>query len=231
MRLKNLVIKLFFSNLLFLVFINGYSQEDSPEKFTTGADFYSSYIFRGTKYGDGPVVQPVIKFVSGSFTAGGWGSFDFHNYQEADIFFSFALPAGFSIGMTDYYYPGLNYFDFTKATGSHAFEINSGFSKGGLSLGVNYILNKAGSAGSEGNDIYLEAKYSFESFYILAGAGNGWYSTDFSNGSDKFTICNLGLGTSRTIKVTDSFNIPVNGQVILNPDRKQMYIVVGFTLQ
>jgi hypothetical protein len=215
---------LLFSNSLF-------AQETVNHQFTVGTDFYSSYIFRGTKFGTGPAIQPVMKFISGSFTSGVWGSFDFHNYQEADIFFSFALPAGFSAGMTDYYFPGLDYFDFTRATGSHAFEINSGFSKGGLSLGANYILNRAGNAGSKGNDIYLEAKYSFEMFYIYAGAGNGWYSKDFSDGSDRFTLCNLGLGTSKTIKVTDSFNIPVNGQVILNPDRKQMYIVVGFTLQ
>ena len=165
------------------------------------------------------------------FTAGGWGSFDFHNYQEVDLFFSFALPAGFSVGMTDYYYPGLNYFDFTKATGSHAFEINTGFSKGGLCLGANYILNTSGNAGSKGNDIYLEAKYSFKEFYIIAGAGNGWHSTDFSDGSDKFAFCNLGLGTLRTIKMTDSFSIPVTGQVVINPDREQMCLVVGFTLQ
>jgi hypothetical protein len=171
-----------------------------------------------------------VKFVSGSFTIGGWGSFDFHNYQEADLFVSFALPAGFSVGVTDYYYPNFDYFDFTKATGSHAFEINTGFSKGGLSLSANYILNTAGSAGSKGNDIYLEAKYSFREFYIFAGAGNGWHSTDFSDGSDKFAFCNLGLGTLRNIKVTETFKIPVTGQIIFNPDREQMFIVVGFTL-
>jgi hypothetical protein len=215
----------------FLFSIPSYSQETVNRQFTVGTDFYTSYIFRGTKFGSGPVVQPVMKFVSGSFTVGAWGSFDFHNYQEADIFFSFSLPAGFSVGLTDYYFPGFDYFDYTKASGSHAFEINTGFSKGGLSLGANFILNKAGSAGSMGNDIYLEAKYSFESFYLLAGAGNGWFSSDYSDGSDKFVFCNLGLGTSKTIKVTDSFNIPVNGQLIINPDRKQMYIVVGFTLQ
>jgi hypothetical protein len=208
-----------------------YSQDTLNHPFTTGADFYSSYIFRGTKFGSGPVVQPVLKFVTGSFSAGAWGSFDFHNYQEADIFFSFALPAGFSMGMTDYYFPGLDYFDYSKATGSHAFEINTGFSTGGLNIGANYILNKAGNAGSEGDDIYLEAKYSFKSFYVIAGAGNGWHSANLSDGSDKFAICNMGIGTLRTIKVTDSFNIPVNGQVIVNPDKKQMYVVIGFTLQ
>lgn len=217
--------------LLFIFSIPLLSQETENNQFTAGADFYSSYIFRGTKFGNGPVVQPVLKFVSGTFTAGAWGSFDFHNYQETDIYFTFTLPLGFSIGMTDYYFPDLDYFDFSKATGSHAFEINSGFSTGGLTLGANYILNKAGSAGSDGNDIYLEAKYSFESFYILAGAGDGWYSTNFDDGSDKFTFCNIGLGTSRIIKVTDSFNIPVNGLVIFNPDKKQISVVAGFTLQ
>jgi hypothetical protein len=206
------------------------SQDTLSHPFTMGADINSAYIWRGTRYGQGPVIQPVLKFKSGFFTAGAWGSFDFHNYQETDLFVSFALPAGFTIGMTDYYYPGLDYFDYSVETGSHAFEINGGFSKGGLALAANYIINAAGSAGSDGNDIYLEAKYSFRSFFILAGAGDGWHSLNHASGADKFALCNLAIGTSRTIKVTGTFEIPVSGQVVCNPDAHRLYIVIGFTL-
>jgi hypothetical protein len=135
---------------LFIPFISGFSQESEKSNFSAGADFYSSYIWRGTKYGTGPHIQPLVKFNSGFFTAGGWGSFDFSGYQEADLFVSFALPAGFSAGVTDYYYPGLDYFDYSKETGGHAFEINGGFTNGGLALAGNVILNEAGGAGSAG---------------------------------------------------------------------------------
>src|SRR4030066_185695 len=209
---------------------NVLSQEEKPSPFTAGADIYSSYIWRGTKYGEGPALQPVLEFNSGPFTAGAWGSFDFSGYQETDLYFFFSLPAGFTLGMYDYYYPDLDYFDFSKTTGSHAFEINLSFTKGGLSLSANYILNEAGNAGSKGGDKYFEAKYSFDSFNLFIGAGAGWHSTDNFDGSDRFTVCNIGLGTTRTIKLTDSFSIPVTGQLVFNPDIKRLYIVVGFTL-
>jgi len=207
------------------------SQEKSGPEITTGADFYSSYIWRGTQYGTGPSVQPSVKFMAGAFSAGAWGSFDFHGYQETDLWLSLSLPAGFNIGITDYYYPAYDYFDYTDTTGSHAYEVNFGFSKWGLTLSGNYILNKAGNAGSIGGDKYFEAKYSFKSLYLFLGAGDGWHSVDTESGKDRFTICNLGLGVAREIKITDKFSIPVNGQLIFNPDNEKMFIVAGFTLQ
>jgi hypothetical protein len=229
MLLRNLFIRIFCSCIAFFSLAPVFSRDEEKSKFSTGADFYSSYIWRGTKYGIGPAVQPNLKFSSACFTAGVWGSFDFHGYQETDLWFNFSLPAGISLGMADYYYPGLQYFDYSDTTGSHAFEINLSFAKGNFSLGANYILNEAGGAGSAGGDKYFEIKYSFESFSLFMGAGDGWHTTDNSDGSDKFTICNIGLGTSRTIRVTDSFSIPVTGQVVFNPDRERMYIMIGFT--
>lgn len=230
MHLKNLLIKSCLSIVLISIYINGYSQEEGSEKFSTGADIYSSYVWRGTKYGKGPAIQPKLEFKTGPFTAGAWGSFDISGYQETDLYFSFSLPAGIILGMYDYYYPDLDYFEFSDTAGSHAFEINLGFTKGGLSLSANYILNEAGNAGSEGSDKYFEIKYSFDSFNLLVGAGDGWHTVNDPVGRDKFTICNIGLGTSRIIRITDSFSIPVTGQLIYNPDRERMYIVVGFTL-
>ena len=211
--------------VLLMPFLIGYSQETEKSNFSAGADFYSSYIFRGTKYGTGPHVQPLIKFTSDLFTAGGWGSFDFNGYQEADLFFSFNLPAGFTLGMTDYYLADLDYFDFSKFSGSHAYEINGGFTKAGLTLSANCILNEAGGIGSQGGDLYFQGTYYFKYFSLFLGAGNGWHTSD-----NKFNVCNAGLGTSVKIKITESFSIPVIGQVIFNPEREKMYIVVGFTL-
>ena len=207
-----------------------FSQNEKTSPFTSGADFFSSYIFRGTKFGTGPAIQPTIKYSGSSVTLGAWGSVDFSGYQEADLYLSFSLPAGLSLGLTDYYYPGLKYFDYSDTSGSHAFEVNFGFSKGNFSLSANYILNKAGGAASLGGDKYFQAGYSFKYFNIFIGAGDGWHTFNPATGKDKFTVCNLGLGTTKNIKVTDSFRIPVTGQLVFNPDKEQMYLVVGFTL-
>jgi hypothetical protein len=60
--------------------------------------------------------------------------------------------------------------------------------------------------------------------HFFIGAGDGWHIYDPETGKDKFAICNLGLCTSRNIKVIDYFSIPVTGQLIFNPDKEQMFI-------
>jgi hypothetical protein len=198
--------------------------EVSKSKFSAGADLYSNYIWRGTKFGKGPAVQPSVKFTSGGLTLGVWGSYDASGYAETDPYISYSLPFGLSLGVTDYYYPGLKFFETSDTTGSQVFELNSGFTKGGLTLSANYIVNKAGGAGSVGGDTYFQAGYAFSSFNIFAGAGNGWHTSD-----GKFDLCHVGLGTTKEIKLTETFSIPVTGQVILNPDKEQLYVVVGFS--
>lgn len=196
----------------------------SKAGFNVSADVYSNYIWRGTRYGQGPQIQPTLKFEAGGLTLGVWGSFDFNGYSEADPYISYSFPFGLSLGMTDYYYPGLSFFETSKVYGSHAFELNAGYTVKGLSLNANYILNEAGGAGSTGGDVYFQVGYSFSSVNIFAGAGNGWHTSD-----GEFNFCNIGIGAVRTIEITEKFSLPLTGQVVLNPEREQMYLVVGFS--
>lgn len=198
--------------------------EKAVKSFNVGADFYTNYIWRGTKFGQGPSVQPSVKYNQGGLTVGVWGAFDAAGYAEADPYISYAFKSGLSMGVTDYYYPGLDLFDVSDSTGSHAFEANAGFSKGKFSISANYIFNEAGGAASQGGDMYFQIVYTAVNVNLFAGAGNGWHTTD-----GDFNICNLGIGTSKTVEITDKFSIPVTGQVIINPDRKQMYVVAGFS--
>jgi len=220
--------KMFFTGLVAMLICSSIvvqAQETiQKSKFTAGADLYSNYIFRGTKFGKGPSVQPSVKYINGGFTAGVWGAFDASGYAEADPYISFAFPFGLSVGVTDYYYPGLELFDFSEATGSQALEINTGFTKGGLSLSANYILNEAGGAASAGGDMYFQAGYAFPSFSLFAGGGNGWHTKD-----GEFDLCNIGIGTTKEIKLSDSISIPFLGQIIVNPDREQLFVVIGFS--
>jgi len=216
--------------LVFMASTPLYSQDEDSSPFNAGADLYSSYIWRGTKLGTGPAVQPVLEFSSGFFTSGAWGSFDFRGYQEVDIYLSFSLPSGFSVGITDYYSPDLRYFDYSVESGSHAFELNLAFTGERLSFEADYILNEAGGIGSAGSDLYLQAGFSFRYFSLFAGAGNGWLLNDPEADNGKIKLCNLGLEVSRSVKITDTFEIPVLGQLIFNPAREQLFLVIGFTL-
>ncbi len=196
------------------------AQEISP-----GVDLYSTYVWRGVAY-SGPSVQPYVEFSSGGFALGAWGSQGIdgsfvdgsNGFQEMDLYTSYSFDFGLSLGVTDYYYPGTEYFD----EDSHAFELNGGFSSGGLSISGNYIFAGGGSAG---DDVYFELGYSGGGADIFVGGGDGWHSSDTD-----FAIVNIGIGTSKEIQITDSFSLPVSGAVILNPDTEQLYILAGISL-
>lgn len=197
---------------------------DSNAGFDVNMDIYSTYVWRGVKYGQGPHFQPEMVFTAGGFTAGIWGSVDFNGYSEADPYISWTFPFGLSLGLTDYYYPGLPFLNTSVTAGSHAFEMNCNYSAGGLNLSANYIFNEAGGAGSAGSDLYFEAGYSFDKFNIFAGAGNGWHTSD-----GNFNICNIGLGTEKQIEITEKFSLSLAAQVIYNPDMDRLFLVAGIS--
>jgi hypothetical protein len=201
-----------------------WAQEDDFSLWSAGADLVTSFVWRGTRLGSGPHIQPVLEYSKGCFTAGAWGSFDLHDYEEVDLYFSFDFPCGFSIGMQDYYLPGLEYFDFSTTDGSHAFEVNAAYESDRVYLSANYIINEAGGVGSSGSDLYFEGGVSFEYFTVFIGAGSGWHTV---NGS--FNVCNLGLTVPGEIEITDRFSIPVTASLIFNPDSEKLYIVAAFS--
>jgi hypothetical protein len=196
--------------------------EEKASPFTVGADIYSNYIWRGTKFGTGPAFQPTVKFSKSGLTIGVWGSFDAAGYTEVDPYISYTLPFGLSIGMTDYYYPSLG--GAFSADSSNAYELNLGYTTGGLSLSANYILNEAALPASSGKDMYFQAAYAFTNFNITVGAGDGWHTSD-----TEFNVCLVGIGTGKVIKLSDTFSIPVTGQVIYNPDRNLLHVVAGIS--
>jgi hypothetical protein len=223
--------RLFCSILFLILSLNTVAVRGQvSEKFSAGADFCSSFIWRGTRNGSGPAVQPVLEYSNGLLTAGAWGSFDFRGYQEVDLYLEFDFESGLSLGIQDYYSPDLEYFNFSREDGSHAFELNIGFSNDNFYVVANCILNEAGGMGSSGRDLYFETGYSFGQLTLFAGAGNGWLTYDPETGSEKFKICNTGIQVVKTISVTETFDIPVTGQLIFNPDSEQLFLVVSFTL-
>lgn len=224
--LSNGVLSLLMASMIFFPMNINAQDEENSSPFDVGADLVSSYLWRGTKYGTGPAIQPFLSFTAGGFEIGGWGSYCFTGNEaaEADLYLSYGFDFGLSIGLTDYYFPGNNYFDYSTESGSHAFEINLGYEIKGFSLAANWIVNEAGSAGSAGNDLYFEAGYGFKYFGLFAGAGDGWHSSD-----GNFAFCNIGISAEKEIKISDKFSLPVSGALIWNPEREQFHVVVGIS--
>ncbi|MGQ7869407.1 hypothetical protein [Sunxiuqinia sp. sy24] len=190
----------------------------------TGADFVSSYVWRGTKFGTGPAIQPWAEYSAGGFALGAWGSYGFTDDEaaEADLYASYGFDLGdgstLSLTVTDYYFPGSPYFD----GDSHFFEPMVGLDLGSFSFLGAYMI---GSDASDVSDLYLEAGLNLGSVALTLGAGDGAYTVD-----GDFSVCNIGVGTSKEIKITDSFSIPISGTAILNPSSEQFHIVVGISL-
>ncbi len=205
-------------------------ENDETSPFSVKMDFFSSYIWRGTSF-SGPSVQPSLSWQIHRLTLGAWASQDFAGtYSEADLYASYNFSFGLSLGITDYYYPGLGYFDFSDTTGSHAYEINLGYRIGKLLLAANFVLNQAGGAASAGGDTYVELKYDFKNIGLFAGVGNGWLTIEEPGKSDEFGLVNIGATISKEVKINDRFSIPLTGSVIWNPQAELFYIVAGFSL-
>ena len=251
---KTLLIAVSFLILLVTFIPNVKAQEEEESPWNAGLDIYSSYIWRGAKFGSGPAFQPSVGFSAGDFSIGAWGSVSASTDEalEMDLFASYAFGP-VSLTVTDYYFGG----DWTSYSATHYLEPSLGLELGNFSLmGAAMFLAKtdavAAVSGSplmidfttgvvtpavdpveavdavgfgESVDLYFQAGYSFGSVDLTLGAGNGQYT---DNGD--FNVCNISVGTSKEVKITDSFSLPVSGAVILNPSTGGFFITVGFSL-
>ncbi|HYQ58802.1 MAG TPA: hypothetical protein VEP89_15785 [Draconibacterium sp.] len=218
---------------MLLLFVVSTSNVKAQE-WSTGLDIYSSYIWRGAKFGSGPAFQPYVEMSAGDFAIGAWGSVSgsIDESLEMDLYagYSIALSESSSLDLavTDYYFGG----DWTEYSSMHYLEPSVSLGLGDFSLTAAYMFlpeaeMEDGSTTSFGEeaDLYLEAGYSFGSVDLGFGMGDGQYTDD-----GDFGVCNIMLGTSKDIEVTDTFTLPVSGAVILNPSTGGFFITVGISL-
>ena len=140
--------------------------------------------------------------------------------------------------MTDYWFntgldPENRYFKYDAHGTNHVFEANIGYDFGFLQAYTNFAGNDgANKDGKRAYSTYLEATVPFKLATVdwTATAGAVPFATDFY-GTTGFAVTNLSLKATKEIKVTDSFSIPVFGQIVGNPCSQKAYLVFGFTLQ
>lgn len=236
-------------SLLGLSSVSAQDADSTSGPFDAGVDIYSSYVFRGVKFGSGPALQPWVEYSTGNLAIGAWGSASagVDEAAEMDLYLSYSFDFGLSLGVTDYYYPFageltgnegqfLNY-NFADSVAAHALEINVGYEVGDFSIAANIIPLASGV--TDGGDIYIEAGYAFGNSSVFIGAGNGWHTFDTFGSTwnedegthdDVFGVVNLGVSTEKEIQITDKFSLPVSGAVIVNPNTEQFYITVGLSL-
>ena len=208
---------------------------------TICGDVVSSYIWRGQDLGN-VSLQPTLGIGYKGLSLTAWGSVglsDPSDTKEFDLTLSYAI-GGLNIGITDYWFnngldPENRYFKYDAHGTNHVVEANIGYDFGLASLQC--FTNFAGNDGvnkdgKRAYNSYVELTVPFKLATVdwTATAGAVPFSTDFY-GTDGFAVTNLALRATKEIKVTESFSVPVFGQVVANPCSQKAYLVIGFTLQ
>ena len=214
--------------------------QDEVETMVSG-DFVSQYIWRGQDLGSA-AVQPTFGVAYKGLSLSAWGSYGLVNpadTKEFDLTLAYTA-GGLNIGITDYWFnagldPDARYFKYDAHGTNHVFEANIGYDFGIASLQA--YTNIAGNDGvnKDGKRAYstyveLAAPFKLAAVNWSASLGVVPFATDFY-GTSGMAVTNVSLKAAKDIKITDSFSIPVFGQVVGNPCSQNAYLVFGFTLQ
>ena len=208
---------------------------------TVAADVVSSYIWRGQDLGSA-AVQPTLGVGYKGLSLSAWGSYGLVNTADAkefDLTLAYTI-GGFNIGMTDYWFdsggldPEGRYFKYDAHGTNHVFEANIGYDFGFASL--QWFTNFSGydykADGERAYSSYMEVVVPFKLATVDWTATAGAVPFESAQyGTSGFAVTNLALKATKEIKVTDTFSIPVFGQVVGNPCSQKAYLVFGFTLQ
>lgn len=203
-----------------------------------GADLVSTYEWRGQDLG-GVSIQPSISIAYKGLSLTAWGSvgIDKEDAKEIDLTLAYET-GGFSISVTDYwvapYGEETKFFHYGAHSTAHVFEAQVGYDFGALA--VNWYTNFAGADGvnKDGNRAYssfvsLEVPFTLGGLEWTAEVGATPWATDYYAEADGFTVCDIALSTSKEIKITDSFSLPVFGKLSFNPATECADFIFGIS--
>ena len=222
--------------------MTAFAQDSEKIETTISGDVVSSYIWRGQDLGSA-AVQPTLGVGYKGLSLTAWGSYGLVNTadtKEFDLTLAYTI-GGLNIGVTDYWFdrggldPDGRYFKYDAHGTNHVFETNIGYDFGPLAL--QWYTNFAGNDGANKDgkraySSYVEVVVPFKLATVDWTATAGavpWATTSY--GTTGFAVTNLSLKATKDIKITDSFSIPVFGQVVGNPCSQKAYLVFGFTLR
>jgi hypothetical protein len=200
-----------------------------------GADIVSSYIWRGIDCG-GVSIQPSASVAYKGLSLGAWASVGLEaaDTKELDFTLSYAT-GGLSIAVTDYwFYPSdeasqVGYFTYDSDYTQHLFEGTIAYDFGAIALSWN--TNFAGNdyrkaCGDIAYSTYIGASVPFTLGGIEWAAELGLTPWEGAY-ADKLNITNLSLVAAKEIPFSDSFALPVFGQISFNPYTQGAYFAFG----
>lgn len=236
--------KIFLFAMLFAVGTAAVAQEEETKakvETTIKADFVNQYIWRALDMGS-VAVQPTLGVGYKGLSLTAWGSYGITNKDDVKEFdLTLAYTNGkFNVGIIDYWFsvgldPDARYFKYGAHGTNHIFEANVGYDFGPVAL--QWFTNFTGNdglnkSGKRAYSSYFEATAPFSLFKVdwTATAGLVPYASTLY-ATTGFAVTNISLRATKDIRITDSFSLPIFGQVTGNPCTQKAYLVFGFTLQ
>lgn len=168
---------------------------------------------------------------------------NYRSAHEIDTWLSYAENPrnGSAINVIgrDYYYTnsGVSFTDFKNydspdGPGAHTVEL--GLSLTGPTALPITLSGYVNVYNDPGYDAYFEIDYPARikeiPFNFFAGASPGSTENPSYYGTEKFSLIDIGVKTSKTIEVTPTFSVPLSVSYIVNPNAGRAYLVLGLSL-
>jgi hypothetical protein len=207
----------------------------------TGVNLNSRFIYRGAELGTSPHVQAMIGFKAGNLSLYGWGSHsmgqDDQSYKEVKFWLNYTIDLGdfkLTPQIENHFNAFADFLDFDDATTTHVLQASARLAGTSGDIRPDLMLGYAFWGPIE-NTIYIEAgvNFSVEEYGLRAFLSTQYSEAggfvDLGYGGD-FVMNQIGISGSRTLKVTDTFSMPLGVSLILNPKTERIFtsVTVGF---
>lgn len=216
------------------------SSSDDSLSFNLNADLVSRYLWRGLLYSANLNIQPYASIAYKGLSFGAWASYGIStHYAETDLYLSYDLGS-FTLTVNDYYaasddsLENFNYLNFKKSKTLHSLEgalSYTGPESFPISLtAATFFAGNDDNDGDGKNDYstYFEVAYTAKvsniplKLFVGGTPHKGLYS-------DNANVVNVGINATKSLKISNTYELPVFGTLVVNPYSKDMFFVFGIT--
>jgi len=226
--------------VIFILFFSTKSNADENKSIINyKIDFRNQHIWRGSQTSKIPCIEPSAWMSKNNLDFGAWAAQSINGqYSELDLFIKYSIK-DFSFSFYDYYCPtevtSDEFLDYKNSSTKHLFDINFNYN-GNHNFPISLLI----STMIYGDDKNPNNNKNYYSTYVEFG-----YSTSINNSTlnfflgltpstsfynKKFGIVNAGISKSTKIKTINNYQIPIVTSIITNPQKKTLFLVIGFSI-